>query len=812
MNPVEIYEKMGVFYLGKKYDVSSGEVQPEYLLYDSRDLMTHAICVGMTGSGKTGLCIGVLEEAAMDDIPAIIVDPKGDISNLALLFPDLKGSDFEPWIIPEAAKQKGMSVAEYAEREAENWRDGLAQWDQSGERIRRLKDKMNLTVFTPGSTAGVPLSIRHLFTAPTLDPDDRESFNTYVESAAAGLLGLIGEKGGSGSREQTLLANILIHMWQQNHQDVDLGTLIQSIQNPPFNQIGVMDLDSFFPQNDRQNLALKFNALFASPSFSEWLNGEAMDIHNLLYTKEGKPRVSIISIAHLSENERMFFTAMLLNQLLLWTRSQSGTTSLRALFYMDEIFGFFPPVAEPPTKKPLLTLLKQARAYGLGIMLTTQNPMDLDYKGLANIGTWMIGRLQTDRDKQRLLDGLEGAALTAGQSFERGEYDKLISGLQKRVFLMNNVHESEPQLFQTRWAMSYLRGPLTRKEIQALPEEYRTFSGGPRQVSRPVDNAASAPVTAPPAPAEVSDTPQAEPATQRTAAPRTATVSTAVPDGVSVMKRYGGDGGNNVYLLAEEEIFFENKKKGIRQVDRNFHAYPIDGSRVDWESGFDINERDLVRAEQGDIPADIPEAAKDKKSYTQWEKDLKDHLYHTTVLTLDAHPKFKLVRGPEESEADFNIRVQQAARENRDKEVDKLKKSYQTKIDRAAEKIRKAEQAVEREEAQAKDAKLQTTISIGATILSSIFGTKKFGSGTIGKATTAARSAGRAGKQKGDVTRSIETLETYQQQLADLENELSEDLDKLEDQYQEDLEAIDHTEVRPLKRDVQIKNLGLLID
>ena len=247
-----------------------------------------------------------------------------------------------------------------------------------------------------------------------------------------------------------------------------MAGLIQAVQSPPFQKVGVLDLETFFPAKERFALAMKLNNLLASPGFAAWLEGDPLDVGGLLYTHDGKPRLSIVSIAHLSDNERMFFVTILLNEVLAWIRTQPGTSSLRAILYMDEIFGYFPPTANPPSKVPMLTLLKQARAFGLGVVLATQNPVDLDYKGLSNAGTWFLGRLQTQRDKDRVLEGLEGASTVAGHAFDRKKMDEILSGLGNRVFVMNNVHDDKPVVFQTRWALSYLRGPLTREQIQTL--------------------------------------------------------------------------------------------------------------------------------------------------------------------------------------------------------------------------------------------------------------------------------------------------------------------------------------------------------
>ena len=440
----------------------------------------------MTGSGKTGLCIGLLEEALIDGIPAILIDPKGDLANLCLTFPDLRPEDFPPWVNEDDARRKGLDVAAYAAQQAELWRKGLAAWGQDGARIRRLRDAADVVIYTPGSTAGLPVSIVKSFAAPPAAVrEDAEIFRERIGTTATSLLGLLGiEADPLQSREHILLARLLETAWREG-RDLDLPGLIQQIQTPPVTKVGALDLDAFFPPKDRFALAMRLNNLLAAPGFDAWLEGEPLDVGALLHTAEGKPRVAIFSIAHLSDAERMFFVSLLLNETLGWMRAQSGTTSLRAIVYMDEIFGYFPPVANPPSKLPLLTLLKQARAFGVGVVLATQNPVDLDYKGLANTGTWFIGRLQTERDKARVLDGLEGVAAGSDQRFDRAAMEELLGGLGNRVFLLNNVHEDGPEVFETRWAMSYLRGPLTRTQIKQLMADRRPRRprAGPR--SRP---------------------------------------------------------------------------------------------------------------------------------------------------------------------------------------------------------------------------------------------------------------------------------------------------------------------------------------
>ncbi len=505
---MQAYEKLGAFYLGRRYEPARG-VTDEVILYDARDLTTHAVCVGMTGSGKTGLCLSLLEEAAVDGIPAIAIDPKGDIGNLLFTFPDLRPADFEPWVNADDAARKGMSTAEYARTVAESWRQGLAQWDQDGERIRRMRATTDFAIYTPGSLAGRPLALlRTLEAPPRALANDPDALRERVLATTAGLLTLVGiEPDPVRSREHILLSLLLDTAWRAG-RTLEMADLIRTIQKPPFERVGVLDLESFFPAGDRFALAMTFNNLLASPGFAAWLEGEPLEVQSLLWTAQGRPRIAILSIAHLSDAERMFFVTMLLEAVIAWMRAQPGSTSLRAILYMDEVFGFFPPVANPPSKQPMLTLLKQARAYGLGVVLATQNPVDLDYKGLANAGTWFLGRLQTERDKLRVLEGLESAAASG---FDRAAADAALSSLPSRVFLLHDVHADAPVLLQTRWAMSWLRGPLTRDEIRrvvaqsanaAAPPANATFAG-PAPASGGLQAAAPA---APPAGARAQST------------------------------------------------------------------------------------------------------------------------------------------------------------------------------------------------------------------------------------------------------------------------------------------------------------------
>jgi len=467
---VKDFEKLGLFYLGREITPGAASAPSDApLLYDSSDLVTHAVIAGMTGSGKTGLGINLIEEAAIDGVPVIAIDPKGDLGNLLLTFPKLAASDFAPWVDADEARRAGMTVDAFAAAEAAKWTTGLGDWGQDGARIQRLLDAAEFALYTPGSTTGRPLSIVKSFTAPdAVVMNDPDLLQDRVTTAATSVLTLAGvDAEPLRSREHILLSTLFTESWRAG-RDLDLPALITQIQTPPIAKIGVVDLESFYPSKDRFALAMQINQLLAAPGFNAWLQGEPLNVDRLLFSETGRPRVSVISIAHLDDQERMFVVSLLLNEIVGWMRSQRGTSSLRAMIYFDEIFGFLPPVANPPSKPPLLTLLKQARAFGLGVVVATQNPVDLDYKALSNTGTWMLGRLQTERDKARVIDGLEGAANTAGAGFNRADMERLLSALGKRQFLLHNVHDSHPVVFETRWTLSYLRGPLGREEVRRL--------------------------------------------------------------------------------------------------------------------------------------------------------------------------------------------------------------------------------------------------------------------------------------------------------------------------------------------------------
>jgi hypothetical protein len=758
----------------------------------------------MTGSGKTGLCLALLEEAAIDNIPAIIIDPKGDLGNLMLTFPSLKGEDFQPWINEDDARKKGLSPADYAQAQAELWTKGLASWQQDGARIQRLRDAADVAIYTPGSNAGLPVSILKSFAAPAADVrEDAELLRERISTTVTSLLGLLGvEADPIQSREHILLSTILDQTWKKE-EDLDLASLIQAIQSPPVSKIGVMDVDSFFPSKDRFALAMKLNNLLAAPGFQAWLEGEALDIQSLMYTPAGKPRHAIFSIAHLNDAERMFFVTLLLSQMVGWMRAQSGTTSLRALLYMDEIFGYFPPVSNPPSKLPLMTLLKQARAFGLGVVLATQNPVDLDYKGLANTGTWFIGRLQTERDKARVLEGLEGASTSAGKKFDRGRMEQTLAGLGNRIFLMNNVHEDEPVVFETRWCLSYLRGPLTRTQIKALMEPRRTEQRGLRtETSR----SALSPLR-----------PLSEASPQSSALKLRPMLPPDVPQHFVSLRGSKPEGSELVYvpmLLGSSQTRFSDSKNGIDSTQDVTVLAPIaDGPiAVDWDraTATDLAVADLERGPEGDAQfLGLPALASKAKCYADWNKDFGGWLFRTQKVELFKSPSTKEVSKPEESERDFRVRLQQTGREQRDKGAETLRQKYASKIATLQDRIRRAELAKEKQQAESRSSQVQAAISVGASILGAFLGRKAISASNIGRATTAVRSAGRVMKESKDVGAAEGNVAGLQQQLADLEAQFKSECDSLAastDPLNEKLETIS---IKPTKANIAVKLVAL---
>ncbi len=862
---IQDFEKLGVFYLGRIHDMSAGQTSHDPLLYDAKDLTTHGVCVGMTGSGKTGLCISLLEEAAIDGVPAIAIDPKGDLANLYLTFPELRPEDFRPWIDESAAARKGVTPDEFAQQTAELWRNGLAEWDQDGDRITRLKEAVDLGLYTPGSTAGRPISVLRSFDAPPPELlDDTDAIRERVASAASGLLALLDiDADPVNSREHILISNLLEHAWRAG-KNLSLADLIRGIQEPPFDKLGVIDIETFFSSKDRLALSLRLNNLLASPAFATWMEGDPLDVQRLLYTAEGKPRLSILSIAHLSEAERMFFVTMLLNEVVAWVRRQPGTSSLRALLYMDEVFGYFPPTANPPSKKPMLTLLKQARAFGVGVLLATQNPVDLDYKGLSNTGTWFLGRLQTERDKARVLEGLEGASASAGAKFNRGQMEATLAGLGQRVFLMNNVHEDAPAVFKTRWALSYLAGPLTRTQIQKLvgDEEEREEGEGEREkgkgdaqsdskaaanasVDQSSEGSAQASSSSPEddlfadltpvggTPSKLtprstssrSVSPPAKTPTTQSSEPKESTsgdnrpiLSSGLEERFLALKDGSGI-GDVLYrpaLLATAKLHYVRASYFVDHWETKSYFGPLDpdSSAADLWSAIKPWSGEFPQAADptatGATYGPLPSAVENKRAQASCERSLKDTLYRAERLKIFRSREWKANSTPRETEAEFRIRLRQLAFEHRDEELEKLRDDYADKFARLKKRIANAQARVRREEAQYREKKADSAISIGSSILGAIFG-RKWGSRTnVSKASTSMRKVNQAAGERSDVQQAEEKLEDLEQELKATEAELKAETARIQAESASEDKPLKTIALPPRKSEIVIDELVLV--
>ncbi len=795
------------FYLGGAVDPATGDRGDEPVHYDGGDLTTHGVIVGMTGSGKTGLGIIYLEEALLAGVPTLIVDPKGDMTNLLLTFPDLLPADFEPWVDEAQARKEDKSVAELAADTAELWRDGLAGWDQGPERIRALRDAADFVVYTPGSAAGVPVNIVGSLQAPGVPFDDEaEALRDEIEGFVSGLLGLVGlDADPISSREHILLSNLVEHAWRQG-QDLDLAGLLSQIQQPPLRKLGVFDVDTFFPEKDRLALAMKLNGLIASPAFAAWLEGPPLDVGRLLFDEGGKPQASVVYLAHLSDEERQFIVTLLLSKVVTWMRQQSGTGDLRALVYMDEVFGFVPPTANPPAKKPILTLLKQARAFGVGLLLSTQNPVDLDYKAMSNAGTWNVGRLQTERDKARILEALQSAR---GDT-DVAQLDRTVSGLGKRQFLLHNTREKEPVLFTTRWAMSYLRGPLTKEQVERLSDDARA-----RLASAPPPAAAAAPGAGAPAAARA-DTPPPE-AVDEGATPVAPVVAEGIPaaylDPAAPWAEAVGaaPGGTRLRaaIAARVHLFYDEARAELKHDEEYEAVFTPLGERFDPETGVavDYDDRDFRPEPPEGAVYELPEADLSKKSYFgEAERAIRDWLYRHRSIEIHRCAPLKLYSRAGESRDDFAARCDQAAQEMADAQVAKERDRFETKLRRLREQAAAAERRLDELRVDVSGRRRNEVLEGVGDLLGGLLGGRR-----------STRSFGRASRRRSQ-TRSTEArlraaedkVEDKLAEIQDAEQALYDEVAEINDSWEEKAADLETIEVGLEKQDITVEGLTLV--
>ena len=814
------------FFLGAELDPQTRERTDRSLTYDPDDLVTHGVIVGMTGSGKTGLGVVLLEEALLAGIPCLVIDPKGDLGNLALTFPELQPAQFEPWVDAQQAAKDGRSVADAAASAAADWGAGLASWGIDGTRIRALHDAAPVTLYTPGSTAGVGLDLVGSLQAPP-EGTDPEAINDEIESYVSGLLALAGiEADPLTSPEHILLTNLIADAWAKG-RSLDLVSLLGLVQDPPLRKLGVLDLDTFFPPKDRMGLLIRLNGLLASPSFQAWSQGVPLDLDAMLHMPDGRPRAAVVALSHLGDSERQFVVTLLLSRLVTWMRRQSGTTALRTLVYMDEVFGFVPPNGMPPAKKPILTILKQARAFGVGMVLSTQNPVDLDYKALSNAGTWMVGRLQTERDKARLMEGLTAAAGTV----DVATLDGTISALGKRQFVLQRAGASGTTLFTSRWAMSYLRGPLDRDQIARLSAADRAAAAA--AVGGPVATAATTPTATTAGEAvgvetavPTADVGSAASSTAPTPAPTAAdevVIAPPVTDELPVcypdpaapwIAAVGGSPGSARHapaLVASVELRFDDTRSGLDERERwEAVLFPLD-DRLDWSAAIEVDHdpRDFRPTAPEGIRYALPAIALDRATFArQARKRLVDHLRMHEELALLRNNELGVLQRPQESEADFRARVDAAADARSDEAAAVLRAKLAERATDLQQAIADAQQRVDSLAEEEGRRRAGGLVKAAGGLIGALLGGRR-------SSRSLARSIGNAagdligGSGSATLDNAQQRVGKGQRELGELEAELAGQLLELDRKWDEVAGRTDSLKLRLTATDITVGQLTL---
>lgn len=784
-------DRPGVFYIGGTVDPATGE-RGDPLLYQADDLVTHGVIVGMTGSGKTGLGISVLEESLRSGIPCLIIDPKGDMGNLGLIFPEFRPADFAPWIDASEASRRGVSVDELAATTAETWREGLASWGIEPGRMRQVKESTRLTIYTPGSTAGVPLDILGSLAAPPLSWDTHaEELRDEIEGFVSSLLVLADIKADPvSSPEHILLSTIIEYEWRHG-RDLDLARLVGLVPEPPVRKLGVFELEAFYPGKDRTQLAHKLNGLLASPSFSTWLEGMPLDIERMLMGGDGA-NAAVVYLAHLSDSQRQFVVTLLLSKLITWMRRQSGTSNLRLLVYMDEVFGFAPPVAEPPAKKQILTIFKQARAYGVGMLLSTQNPVDLDYKAIANAGTWLIGRLQTENDKRRVLEGLRDA----GGATDVGAVDALVSNLDKRQFILRQAGRSTPIVFGTRWAMSYLAGPIDRSRIGEVGSATGSPpgpDGGGTGSARPQPELSDDTVPVVPPVASTVEVFNLDPA-----APWADEVG-AVPLGTTF----------KAVAVATVRLLYDDRPAGVEH--REDYEAVIDPLTPRFDPAnvipVDHDDRDF---RPGPPPEGVFQLADGPIAEASFWRDLgsglREHLVRDRTITIWKNSELKLYSRVDEPEEEFRERCRRAAEEAADAAVVDLKKRYQTRIDRLQAAISRSDRRVAELGANYEARRQQEVVSGVGDVLGSLLGGRS--KATALKSASTRRSMTQ--RARATLDSAVDKLTAEQQELEALERELEDELMAVVGAWEDKAEVIESMDIPLEANDIDIAEIRLV--
>jgi hypothetical protein len=805
-------------YIGRDVDAETLAPAATYAILDPDALTRHAVCLGMTGSGKTGLCVALLEELAMAGVPVLLIDPKGDMGNLALAFSEHAPNDFAPWVDPAEAKKKGVSVQELAASLSERYREQLAEWQVGPERIDAFTKGAKVTVYTPGSSAGVGVDVLSSLFAPPADLGDAEAVNEALSAAVQSLLGLIGHDGDPLTDPATLVVSQVLASFWEAGETPGLDALIPAIVDPPFAKVGVFPVDKFFPRNERMKLAMALNALAASPAFAAWAQGQPLDAEAFLTPVENRTPISIFYLAHLDEPRRMFFISALLQNVVRYSRRLPGTSSLRALVYFDEVYGYLPPYPKnPPVKKPVLTLMKQARAVGIGTMLVTQNPVDLDYSAIANAGTWFIGRLQTKQDRDKVIDGLAGA----GGNIDVRQIDEWIARLPARAFVLREPGASEPRLITSRQTISFLRGPLTRQEIERLSGKVRTVETGPpppgmRRAlgSTGEPSGAGAASVAPRAAAKPPNGYTAEPAPApdgycyRWLDPSVVFSSRlqAVFGGAAQPPRDDGRMTWEPALYARLFLRFDSGTEYRFDRDEQRLFFPLRADfRVTVEPAFE--DADFVQPP--DAPAwyaPLPSFLDEARELKAMEKRVVDDVLRGEVEKMFKHKALRLDGRAGESRDDFEARCFAVLQDRIDADVAKLQERVTRELKRLEERRERLQLDKQRHQSDASYRQVNEVVGAGEALMGLFFGRRSVGS-SVSSAMSRRNQASQASQR---AARSDSDIQRIENEVYELEQSTEAEIEKIKEKHLKLLSDVDEVDVRLRKDAVRLGDFGIL--
>jgi hypothetical protein len=748
---------------------------------DMDHLTTHAVCVGMTGSGKTGLGIVVLEELARRGVSLLVIDLKGDMVDLLLNFPSFAAADFAPWVPADEIEDRERKLV--AAEQAEFWRHGLEASGLGPDDLLAVREGVQWQLLTPGAGSVAPLDILPALSAPEgWDPaGDPDAATDRVNGVTSALLSLVGRGGDPLSdRDHVLTASVILERWRRR-ETLDLAALLASLVNPPMDTLGALSVESFYPRDERMKLVMALNTLLASPAFAAWTEGVPLDM-DLLLGRDATPRASIVSVAHLDETQRLFVIALLTSELVAWMRRQPAHAGLRALLYMDEVQGIMPPYPRnPPTKQPLLTLFKQGRAYGVGAWVATQNPVDLDYKVLGNAGVKLVGRLITDRDRERALEGLDLARLPDGR-----RADEIVAGLGKREFLLTDVRAKQrARSFGSRWAMSYLRGPVTLTEMGPLLG---------REDSIP------------------------SPATESAERKRSTGGKRGQPPPLAVEITVGFDpdasGEAIASVLVRNRLSVQRTTLGLYRQLEEVWRFPIGGDgSVGWEEAQILPEMPALFEKPPEglrFPAAAPgtmssELEKAGSAFTAWRA--------RRPLMLLVNEKLKLVANEGEPRDAFLSRCVAAADRADDSTQDRTRKRYEGRIKTLGKRLKRERDELDRDQAQLESRRVEEKMGMLEGLFSVLMGSRSISSASrkaVSKMKTAAGKRRMRQTAEAAVIESENEIERLEIEIESLAGELQDEIDRIGAESEKLAEEIKEKAIRAKKADIEVLDLILV--